>query len=102
MEPMRGLPMHVCEAVIRSAPKDVIRFILQLAAIAPPALKAHLFERICSKLARESLGHTMELLVTNLGISSKLRCEVPLSKSCYAFGRPENALSERSTVALVK
>jgi FkbM family methyltransferase len=42
-----------------------------------------------------------ELIRTNLGISRKLRCDIPLDKPTHLFGRPENMLAERSALLLV-
>ena len=57
---------------------------------------------MCAKIAGGSLGASGSFVLTNLGISPRLRCEVPVAKTSYAFGRPKNSLSERATLALVQ
>lgn len=78
------------------------RWLLERAAIAPPAWKTPLLERVCGSLVRNSLGKTDDLVVTNFGLCTDLRCLVALNKTGYAFGRFEYMLSERATFALVK
>lgn len=74
---------------------------LRLAAAAPPRLKTPLFHRVCAALARRKPHGPHFLIKTNLGICSHLRCDIPVEKSLYVFGRPDHNLSERSTLALV-
>jgi FkbM family methyltransferase len=38
---------------------------------------------------------------TNFGLAPQIRCRVPLNKAQYAFGRPQNSVYERGTIALV-
>jgi FkbM family methyltransferase len=64
-------------------------------------LKTPLFHRLCAALARRQPHDSSVLIKTNLGICPGLRCDVPIEKSAYAFGRPDHNLSERSTLALV-
>ena len=64
-------------------------------------MKTPFFERTCAKLTHVSLKDTKDLVRTNLGISSRLRCMVPFAKTPYVFGRPANIISERATLALV-
>lgn len=40
------------------------------------------------------------MYLTNLGVSKRLRCNLPIAKGQYVFGRPQNYLPERATVAL--
>jgi FkbM family methyltransferase len=75
---------------------------LQQAALAPPAIKTGAFQRACALIARTSFPDAPEMLLTNLGISSGLRCKVPLEKEAYVFGRPDKALPERATLALTR
>jgi FkbM family methyltransferase len=42
-----------------------------------------------------------QLIETNFGLASHLHCQVPLYKAHYAFGRPQNGMMERGTIALV-
>jgi FkbM family methyltransferase len=75
---------------------------LSIAAVSPPAFKGKLFQRVCGAIARRHFPAGASLLCTNLGIARRLRCEVPVCKSHHVFGRPQNMLSERSTLALVR
>jgi FkbM family methyltransferase len=42
-----------------------------------------------------------QLIETNFGLASDIRCRVPLRKTQYAFGRPQNGAMEGGTIALV-
>ncbi|HEY2139763.1 MAG TPA: hypothetical protein VGH00_06775, partial [Chthoniobacterales bacterium] len=42
-----------------------------------------------------------QLIETNFGLASHIRCRVPLHKTGYAFGRPQNNAFERDAIALV-
>jgi FkbM family methyltransferase len=42
-----------------------------------------------------------QLVETNFGLAPHIRCRVPVHKVQYAFGRPENSVFERGTIALV-
>ena len=77
------------------------RRLLARAAIAPPTWKTPLFERVCAKLVRSSLGTTEDVVVTNFGLRADLRCLIALNKTAYVFGKFEHMLSERATFALV-
>jgi FkbM family methyltransferase len=74
---------------------------LRSAALVSPAIKTKAFERICCTIARASFPDSTEMWVTNLGVSPKLRCKLPITKDRFVFGRPKNSLSERATLALV-
>src|SRR5438105_3050807 len=87
----------VCDAI----PMPVARAIIKRAATAPPAAKTWLFERGCSAIARRHFASSGVFLRTNLGISQRLDCKIPIHKPGYLFGRPENNLPERATLALV-
>jgi FkbM family methyltransferase len=89
------------DLALRALPPATVKSMIRTAALAPRPLKTPLFERVCAKLATSSRNGAKELAVTNLGVSHRLRCEIPLAKSDYVFGRPENILSERATLALV-
>src|SRR5690242_16126582 len=73
--------------------------LLRRAALAPPLLKTHGFERLLGRLCHGLDGQ--QLIETNFGLAPHLRCRVPLHKAQYAFGRPQNSASERATIALV-
>jgi len=92
---------RLARGCIRLIPRSLQRIVLRSAALASPAMKTEAFERACCKIARTSFPHSKEIWATNLGVSSDLRCQMPLVKDYYVFGRPENMLSERATVALV-
>jgi len=51
---------------------------------------------------RGSLGAPEDVVVTNLGLSANLRCQIAMNKTAYAFGKFEHMLSERATFALVR
>jgi FkbM family methyltransferase len=99
---MMALSKLNADSVIKLIPAKLADLVLRVAAIAPPALKTRSYERVCTKLLISSMLNRRELIRTNLGISSMLRCELPIGKTSYSFGRPENNLSERSTLALVQ
>ena len=80
-------------------PIAVSKFVARNAALAPASEKIPVFERICSRIARNI---NVDFLETNMGISSGLRCQLPTIKHQYLFGRPENNIGERSTCELVK
>jgi FkbM family methyltransferase len=65
-------------------------------------MKTPLFERLCGAVARATPMGDCDLIRTNLGISGRLCCEIPLAKGSYVFGRPSNWLSERSTLSIVR
>jgi FkbM family methyltransferase len=81
-------------------PLAIRRDLLRRAALAPPSLKTHSFERLCARIGDHGMDRE-QLIETNLGLVSHLRCRVPLHKAHYAFGRPQNSAFERSTIALV-
>src|SRR5690348_15411033 len=95
------LVRHCGYAVVNAIPGRIAAAALSLAAVSPPVVKVTLFKRICGAVARRHLPDGSSLLRTNLGISPGLRCEIPACKVDYVFGRPENTLSERSTLALI-
>jgi len=99
---MRGFIRLCGDAATGAVAPSWARWLLERAAIAPPMLKTPLFERICASLVRNSLGATDEVIVTNFGLSTNLRCLIGLSKTAYAFGKFEHMLSERATFALVR
>ena len=78
------------------------RWLLARAAIAPPNWKTPVFERACTRLLRDVIGATDDLIVTNFGLNADLRCSIPINKTAYAFGKFERMLSERATFALVR
>jgi len=42
-----------------------------------------------------------QLIDTNFGLAARFRCQVPLRKCEYAFGRPQNSAMERGAIALI-
>lgn len=78
-----------------------MRLLLRAAARAWPCAKTPFFELVCSALAR-MLPDDGALCRTNFGIAPYLACDLPIAKSNYVFGRPENNLSERATCELTK
>src|SRR5262245_2843509 len=81
------------DAAASAIPPSWARWLLARAAIASPRWKTQLFERVCAKLVRSSLrirGGTEDVVVTNFGLSTDLRCLIPLIKANYAFGKFTN------------
>lgn len=93
---------QAARSIARALPQPVAEFALRKAALAPPALKSKGFERLCAAIVRNQHFSDSHTIRTNLGIAAHLRCEIPLKKIPYAFGRPENGLPERATIALVR
>jgi FkbM family methyltransferase len=91
---------RVAAELIACLPVSASGFLVRRAAQAHPSLKTPLFERILSKVAERTI-EDIEFVETNMGISSRLRCKLPLAKPHYLFGRPQNNVSERSTCELV-
>jgi hypothetical protein len=96
---MRQIIRQCSDGAASAVPPSWARWLLARAAIAPPAWKTPLFARACAKLARSSLGAPKDVVVTNFGLNTELRCLIGLSKTAYAFGKFEHMLSERATFA---
>lgn len=100
-----SLPKRVAgwglRTAIRVLPPGLVVAGLRQAALCPPAVKTHLFERACAHATKLVVTDPSALAQTNLGVSSSLRCDVPFRKSLLVFGRPQRILSEQSTLALV-
>ena len=92
---------RVAASFIAWLPASVLRLLVRQAAIAHPVLKTPLFERFLTGVAR-GISDDHELVETNMGICSHLRCKLPLAKSSYVFGRAQNSLSDRATCDLVR
>src|ERR1700752_5295018 len=92
---------HCGYALMDLIPGRIATAGLSMAAVSPPVLKSRLFQRACGAVARRHLAAGSLLFRTNMGIARRLRCEIPVFKFEYVFGRPQNILSERSTLALV-
>lgn len=65
---------------------------------APVALKGRLLEALARRVGLDPNAY----VVSNLGISNGLRFKVPAKRQDLAFGRPDDSLSERATLALAK
>jgi len=76
--------------------------LLRAAAVAPVSLKSSLYERVFAKLLRETHVPADELIQTNLGVRSELRCEIPAFKANYLFGRPDTSVAERASLRLAQ
>jgi FkbM family methyltransferase len=74
--------------------------LLRRAAVAPPLLKTRNFERLFARMSGNGIDGD-QLIETNFGLATHLRCRVPLHKAQYAFGRPRNGIMERGTIAIV-
>jgi FkbM family methyltransferase len=97
---MNNAVTRLVKACVRLIPIRVRRVTLRSAALVSPAIKTKAFERLCCAIARASFPNSTEMWLTNLGVSTKLRCKVPITKDRFVFGRPQNSLSERATLAL--
>lgn len=84
---------------MRRMPHPLKRAVLQRAALASPIVKTQVFERFC-RIVAASLPNSGEMCLTNLGLTKDLRCNLPLAKAQYVFGRPKDMLPERATLAL--
>jgi FkbM family methyltransferase len=80
-------------------PLAIRRDLLRRAALAPPVFKTRYFERLFARITDNTMDGE-QLIVTNFGLASDIRCRVPLRKAQYAFGRPQNSAMERGTIAL--
>jgi FkbM family methyltransferase len=100
-----SLPKRVAgwglRTAIRVLPPGLVVAGLRQAALCPPGVKTHMFERACARAATLVVPDPSTLARTNLGVSSSLRCDIPFRKSTLVFGRPQRMVSERSTLALV-
>ena len=76
--------------------------LLRAAAVAPVALKSGLYERVFARLLREAHLPPDQLIETNLGVRSGLRCRIPAFKHNYLFGRPDTSLAERASLRLAQ
>jgi FkbM family methyltransferase len=72
--------------------------LISLGALAPPAFKTRLWQRV---FARCSRGRATEI-ESNLGVAPHLRVAVPADHSELAFGRPTNNPTERTAIRLVQ
>lgn len=97
---MKKITNYLARVCIGIIPIRLLRRILQSAALASPRAKTETFQRVCSQVAHIVFPCSQEILETNLGISSGLRCKLPITKDGYVFGRPENSISERATIVL--
>jgi FkbM family methyltransferase len=88
-------------AVAASVPRSIAEPFLKVAALAPPVLKTQNFESLCAKMSQAPI-YRDRLIETNLGIVSRLRCRIPIQKSQYAFGRPDNGVTECCTLRLLR
>jgi FkbM family methyltransferase len=86
-------------AALAATPTATREAFLCAAAVAPPRCKTSSFQRFCAAVASCS-SVSDRLVQTNLGISSRLRCSMPLRKIGYVFGQPENHVAERGTYDL--
>jgi FkbM family methyltransferase len=97
---MNSTATRFVKACVRLIPIRLRRATLRSAALVSPAIKTKAFEQLCCAIARASFPNSTEMWLTNLGVSPKLRCKMPVTKDRFVFGRPQNSLSERATLAL--
>jgi FkbM family methyltransferase len=76
--------------------------LIRAAALAPVAVKTSLYERVWSRMLRSSGVPADCLIETNLGIDSRLRCQIPAFKANYLFGRPDTSVAERASLKLAQ
>ena len=72
--------------------------ILRVGAVVPPSLRTRLLSRGLCAIARRS-GDVSDV-ETNMGIDPGLKCSLPLDKSIWIFGLPENYVGERGALEL--
>jgi len=97
---MSRLAGRAIDAVVRHAPSRLLDVALRGGALCPPALRTPLVARACARAASSSRLDRSTLLRTNFGLDRRLRCDLPLGKPDYVFGRPEFITAERGTLAL--
>jgi len=77
------------------------RAFLRAAGRLPPNLRSRTSLRVCSAVARLSATDG-EVSSSNLGISRRLRCDVPASHAVARFGAPELYAGERGALDLAR
>jgi FkbM family methyltransferase len=90
---------RIAASMLTCVPPGVKRNVLRRAALAPPLVKTRTFERLFARMSDSGI-YKEQPIETNFGLSPHLRCQVPLRKTQYAFGRPENSVMERGAIAL--
>jgi FkbM family methyltransferase len=76
--------------------------LLRAAATAPVSVKSSLYERVFARLLRGAQVAPDRLIETNLGVDSRLRCQIPAFKANYLFGRPDTSEAERASLRLAR
>ncbi len=76
-------------------------WLLEKAALAPPAIKTPSFARVATAIASRCLLDAPPIQ-TNMGLSHAFRCSIPANKCSLLFGRPDHFVAERATIALVR
>jgi FkbM family methyltransferase len=87
--------------MVDTVPPAIVEPLLKGAALLPPLLKGAALERLCVRMSRNAVDRE-RLIGTNLGISRRLRCAIPIYKAQYVFGHPQNHVMERSTLGLAQ
>lgn len=87
--------------ILEASVYPVMRAFLRRAALLPVGMKIAPVERVVSAIARR-VPATEALMLTNLGVDSRLRCRVPAFKSQLLYGSPRTYVAERATVALAR
>jgi FkbM family methyltransferase len=91
---------RVFASALNRIPLAIRRDLLRRAALASPVFKTQNFERLFARISNNGMDGD-QLIETNFGLAPQMRCQVPLHKAPYAFGRPQNSVMERGTIALV-
>lgn len=91
---------QIVVSVLSRIPLETRSDLLRRAALAAPLLKTRSFERLFDHLSHYGVDGE-QLIESNFGLASRLRCRIPLHKAQYAFGRPQNSKLERGTIGLV-
>ncbi|MHB2169132.1 FkbM family methyltransferase [Alsobacter sp. R-9] len=74
---------------------------IERCALAPARFKTPEFQRALARMTR-SRRWSGRLVETNLGYDLSIRALIPAEKTDLLFGRPENNLAERGTMALAR
>src|SRR5262245_32952126 len=68
---------RVIASMLRYIPPAIRGSFIRRAALAPPFLKTRNFQRLCARMCDNGRDEE-QLIETNLGIASHIRCRVPL------------------------
>ncbi len=92
---------RVFASAISCVPLAIKRELLRRAGLASPLRKTRTFERLFARICDDGMDGK-QLIETNFGLAPHIRCQVPLHKANYVFGRPQNSAMERGTISLAR